>query len=54
MSSLDEITTDQLGNRVWGEGGVCSARLPPLLQQASGQIFKETGSRDGIQMFGLK
>ncbi len=37
MSSLNGISTDQLGNRV---GGV-TPPPPPLLQQSSGQIFKD-------------
>jgi hypothetical protein len=42
-SSLNEITTDQLGNRVVARGGgrCLSARPHPFLQQASGQISKD-------------
>jgi hypothetical protein len=45
MSSLNEISTDQLGNRmvvVRGEGVTSPSAHPhPFLQQASGQIFKD-------------
>ncbi len=40
MSSLNEITSNQLGKRVGGGGGGLTPP-PPFLLQASGQIFKD-------------
>jgi hypothetical protein len=48
-SSLNEISTDQLGNRVrLGGGGGVILFYPAqsFLQQASGQMFKESLTRD--------
>ncbi len=43
-SSLNEISTDQLGNRVGGERGKALLYyVLPFSQQASGQIFKDDG-----------
>ncbi len=40
-SSLNETSTDQLGNRVVVRLRGVSPPLPPFLQQADGQIFKD-------------
>ncbi len=41
MSSLNEISTDQLGNSVVVRGEVHFDYVLPFIQQASGQIFKD-------------
>jgi hypothetical protein len=41
MSSLNEITTDHLGNRMEVRGNCVTPPAPSLLQKASGQISKD-------------
>jgi hypothetical protein len=41
-SSLNEISTDQLGNRLGMRGECVTPPVPhPFLQQASGQLFED-------------
>ncbi len=42
-SSLIELSTDRMGNRVMVREGEGLLRPPPFLQQASGQMFKDDG-----------